>query len=113
MQVANPGGSTEALVIPVQFPDCRYVPQACLDLLPPAGDTAASDDARRALLIGLGVIKTLDPYGADKLNPAAQLLNVTPLLPAEVTSLFDASGTPPDRPSAPLHRVALARPVDQ
>jgi len=96
MQATNPGGSTEALVIPLQFPDCRYVPQACLDLLPPAGDTAASDDARRALLIGLGVIKPLDPYGADKLNPAAQLLNATPLLPAEVTSLFDASGTPPN-----------------
>lgn len=87
MQVTNPDGSTEALVIPVQFPDCRYVPQACLDLLPPPDDTATTDDDRRALLIGLGVIKTLDPYGADRLNPAAQLLNVTPLLPAEVTSL--------------------------
>ena len=95
MQVANPGGSTEALVIPVQFPDCRYVPQACLDLLPPAGDTAASDDARRALLIDLGVIKTLDPYGAAKLNPAAQMLNVSQLLPAAVLALFDTSGTPP------------------
>ncbi len=97
MQVSNPGGgSTEALVIPVQFPDCRYVPQACLDLLPPAGDTAATDDGRRALLIALGVIRPLDPYGPDKLNPAAQMLNVKPLLPPEVTSLFDASGTPPN-----------------
>ncbi len=95
VQAANATGSTEALVIPVQFPDCRYVPQACLDLLPPTGDSAASDDARRAILIGLGVIRTLDPYGPNKLNPAAQALNVTPLLPAEVTSLFDASGTPP------------------
>ncbi len=33
-------------MIPVQLPDCRYVPQACLDLLPPAGDTAANDDDR-------------------------------------------------------------------
>jgi hypothetical protein len=97
MLATNPGGgSTEALVIPLQFPDCRYVPQACLDLLPPAGDTAATDDARRALLIGLGVIKPLDPYGPDKLNPAAQMLNVTPLLPPQVTSLFDGSGMPPD-----------------
>ena len=92
MNVQNPGGSTEALVIPVQFPDCRYVPQACLDLLPPPGDSAANDDAKRAILISLGVIKTLDPNGPNKLNPAAQMLNVTPLLPAEVTSLFD----PPD-----------------
>jgi len=95
VQAANATGSTEALVIPVQFPDCRYVPQACLDLLPPVGDSAASDDAARALLIGLGVIRTLDPYGTHKLNPATQVLNVTPLLPIEVTSLFDASGTPP------------------
>ncbi len=97
MNVNNPGGgSTEALVIPVQFPDCRYVPQACLDLLPPAGDTAANDNARRALLITMGVIKSLDPFGPDKLNPAAQILNVTPILPPDVTSLFDDSGTPPD-----------------
>ncbi len=95
VQVTNPGGSTEALVIPVNLPDCRYVPHACLDLLPPAGDYAASDDAAREILVGLGVIKPLDPYGAYKLHPAAQLLNVAPLLPAEVTVLFDGSGTPP------------------
>ena len=97
MTVNNPGGgSTEALAIPVQLPDCRYVPQACLDLLPPAGDTAATDDARRALLINMGVIKSLDPTGPDKLNPAAQILNVTPILPSDVTSLFDDSdGLPP------------------
>lgn len=95
MQVANPGGSTEALVVPVQFPDCRYVPQACLALLPPAGDSAATDDAAREILIGLGVIRPLDPGGPYRLNPAAQALIVNALLPAEVTSLFDASGTPP------------------
>lgn len=95
MQASNAGGSTEALVIPVQVPDCRYVPRACLDLLPPAGDTPATDDAARSALIALGVIKSLDTYGADKLKPATQILNVTPLLPPEVTSLFDASGTPP------------------
>ena len=112
MNVQNPGGSTEALVIPVQLPDCRYVPQACLDLLPPAGDSAANDDAARAILIGLGVIKTLDPNGPNKLNPAAQMLNVTPLLPAEVTSLFDRAA-PAGRAAAALHRGALAWPVGQ
>ncbi len=96
MQVQNPGGSTEAVVIPVRLPDCRYIPQACIGLLPPAGDSAASDDAARALLIGLGVIRPLNPSGPDKLHPAAQLLNVTPLLPPEVTALFDASGKPPN-----------------
>lgn len=96
MQVSNPGGSTEALVFQVQLPDCRYVPHVCLDLLPPAGDVAASDDAARAMLIDLGVIRTLDPSGPNRLNPAAQMLNVTPLLPPEITSLFDGSGTPPD-----------------
>ena len=92
----NTGGSTETTVIPVRLPDCRYIPQICLDLLPPAGDYAANDDAARAILIRLGVIKALDPSGPNKLNPAAQLLNVKPLLPPEVTSLFDTSGTPPD-----------------
>ena len=96
VQVTNPGGSTEARVIPVKLPDCRYIPQVCLDLLPPVGDTAATDDAARAILISLGVIKPLDPSGPNKLNPAAQQLNVKPLLPADVTSLFDTSGTPPN-----------------
>ncbi|MGH8204671.1 MAG: hypothetical protein ACREST_08685 [Steroidobacteraceae bacterium] len=95
MEVTNPGGSTEALVIPVQLPDCRYIPKACLDLLPPENDSVGNDDAMRATLIGLGVIKPLDPSGPYKLNPAAQLLNVTPLLPPAVTDQFDDSGQPP------------------
>ena len=92
----NPGGSTEATVIPVRLPDCRYIPRTCLNLLPPANDTPATDDAARTALINMGVIKPLDPTGPDKLAPGAQLLNATPLLPAEVTSLFDSSGTPPN-----------------
>lgn len=95
VSVTNPGGSTEATVIPVRIPDCRYIPHQCLDLLPPAGDSAATDDAARALLIKRGVIKPL-ASGADRLKPAAQLLNATKLLPPEVTSRFDASGQPPD-----------------
>jgi hypothetical protein len=43
----------------------------------------------------MGVILPLDPSGPNKLQPSAQLLNTTPLLPAEVTSLFDSSGAPP------------------
>ena len=36
------------------------------------------------------------PNGPNRYVPAAQILNVKPLLPPEVTSLFDASGTPPN-----------------
>jgi hypothetical protein len=95
MDVTNPGGSTEATVIPVRIPDCRYIPHVCLDMLPPAGDSAASDDSARGLLINLGVIKPL-ASGADRLKPAAQLLDATKLLPPDVTSRFDSSGQPPD-----------------
>jgi hypothetical protein len=94
VDVTNPGGSTEATVIQVRIPDCRYIPQACLAILPPAGDSAANDDSARALLINLGVIKSL-AAGADRLKPAAQLLNATKLLPADVTSRYDSSGRPP------------------
>ena len=61
------------------IPDCRYVPQICQDLL------GITD------LISAGVV--LDPDSTG--NPAAQLLNMTPLLPIEVRGLFDESGTPP------------------
>ena len=94
LDVTNPGGSTEATVIRVKIPDCRYIPQACVALLPPANDTAANDDAARAILINRGVIKPLTT-GADRLRPAAELLNATKLLPAEVTSRFNSSGKPP------------------
>ncbi len=83
-------------MIPVRLPDCRYIPHACVELLPPAGDHASSDNAAREILIGLGVIKPLVPNGPNRYVPAAQILNVKPLLPPEVTSLFDASGTPPN-----------------
>jgi len=96
MQVANAGDPDDAIVIPVRLPDCRYIPQACVELLPPAGDYASSENAAREILIGLGVIKPLVPYGPNRYVPAAQILNVKPLLPAEVTSLFDSSGTPPN-----------------
>jgi len=91
----NPGGSLEAIVIPVVLPDCRYIPRTCLDQLPPAGDTPAADNDARAALINLGVIKSLDPTGPNKLHPATQLLNVTKLFSTEITSQFDSSAAPP------------------
>ena len=95
VNVTNPGGSTEATVIQLRIPDCRYIPQDCVALLPPASDSASSDDAARAILIKLGVIKPLTT-GTAKLKPGAELLNATKLLPPEVTSRFDSSGVPPN-----------------
>ncbi len=96
MNVSNPGGSTLARAIEVELLDCRYIPKACLDQLSAGDATPATDNARRQKLIDMGVIKSLDPTGPNKLHPATQLLNVTKLLPPEVTSLFDSSGTPPN-----------------
>ncbi len=90
------GASDETAVIPVRLPDCRYIPQVCVDLLQPTLVYAANDNAAHDILIGLGVIKPLVPTGLYRYLPAAQLLNVKPLLPPEVTSLFDSSGTPPN-----------------
>jgi hypothetical protein len=78
-----------------RLPDCRYIPQVCRDMLLEAAP-AVGDAAAREFLIGLGVIIPLDPSGPNRLKPAAQRLNVTPLLPAEITSLFDSSGQAPD-----------------
>ena len=68
------------------IPDCRYVPGDCLvELGIPDNGSGAVET-----LISAGVIvplKPLDPV--TRLNPAAQRLNLTKLLPAEVTELFD------------------------
>jgi hypothetical protein len=95
MNVSNPGGSTLARAIEVELLDCRYIPKACLDQLSVGDATPATDNARRQKLIDMDVIKSLDPSGPNKLHPATQLLNVTKLLPPEVTSQFDSSGVPP------------------
>jgi hypothetical protein len=63
------------------IPDCRYIPQVCRDLL------NVTD------LVAAGVVVNLPGNGAG--DPAGQILNMTRLLPREVTELFDASGTPP------------------
>ncbi len=62
------------------IPDCRYDPRTCRDLLGVQN------------LVQAGVV--VDPQAAG--DPAGQLLNVTPLLPREVTDLFAASGGLPD-----------------
>ena len=41
------------------------------------------------------MIVPLEPSGPNRRNPAAQLLNVTPLLPEDVTTQFDSSGVAP------------------
>jgi hypothetical protein len=64
----------------VDLPDCRYIPDACKALL------GVTD------LIAAGVV--VDPDGIG--HPAAQYLNVTPLLDEDVTSLYDNSGVPPN-----------------
>jgi hypothetical protein len=58
------------------IPDCRHIP---------VGSNATCDAAPNRAIV--------DPTGAG--HPAAQLLNVTPLLPLEIRSLFDDSGVPP------------------
>lgn len=65
----------------VGIPDCRYVPQTCVDTLFP-GATGNPVD----ILIDNDVIVALDSSNAY--NVWAQRLNMTPLLPAEVTDLF-------------------------
>ena len=75
-------------------PDCRYVPIACFNVLGLGASTPSADGAVDAL-INIGVIVPLDPSGPNRRNPAAQLLNVTPLLPEDVTSQFDSSGVAP------------------
>jgi hypothetical protein len=62
------------------IPDCRYVPQVCRDLLGVQN------------LVQAGVV--VDPQGTG--DPVAQLLNVTALLPSEITDLFVETGGLPD-----------------
>jgi hypothetical protein len=78
--------------------DCRYAPKACSDLLgvAPIGTAPFDDNEYMEGLIGAGIIIPLDPakpsLAKNRYRPAAQLLNVTPLLPEDVTVLFNQSG---------------------
>lgn len=70
----NPDGPSGLTLFQIKnIPDCRYVPAACVALL---GTADLS-----------GVVISLDP--SDPANPAAQQLNITPLLPTEITDLFE------------------------
>jgi hypothetical protein len=71
------GSETGLTLFQIQgIPDCRYIAGACVALLDNINSPAD--------LKTQGIV--LDPSGSDILQ--AQLLNVTPLLPAEITSLF-------------------------
>jgi hypothetical protein len=73
--LADPNGQSGLTLFQIKgIPDCRYIPDVCQDLL------NVTD------LVAAGVVVTLDQ--SDPLNPAAQRLNMTPLLPKEITDLF-------------------------
>ena len=68
------------------IPDCRYIPDTCLTTLGIPDNGAGAVET----LIAAGVIVPLTPFDpAARLNPAAQRLNLTRLLPPEITELFD------------------------
>ena len=86
VQLYDTGISGMTLFQIENIPDCRYVPGDCLAEL----DIPDNGSGAVETLISAGVIvplKPLDPVA--RLNPAAQRLNLTKLLPAEVTELFD------------------------
>lgn len=69
------------------IPDCRWAPALCADL------PAAVRD--KVVLDANGVFVPLDDGRLGTLAANQLFLNVTPLLPLEITGLFDASGKPP------------------
>ncbi len=69
------------------IPDCRWAPALCADL---------PEDVRdQVVLDANGAFVPLDDPRLGTLAANQLFLNVTPLLPLEVTGLFDASGAPP------------------
>ena len=74
------------------MPDCRYAPFDCLELVPPVDPIPATPAGAVSALISAGVIVplVLDEFDLrdSSVNPGAQRLNITPLLPAEITELF-------------------------
>lgn len=68
-------------------PDCRWAPALCSGLPPAVGNAVVLDASGNFIPLGDGRLGT---------SAANQFfLNVTPLLPLEITGLFDGSGAPP------------------
>jgi hypothetical protein len=80
------------------MPDCRYLPVECYRLLVDDPDANPSKKVAQDALMhpDNGWIVALTADAVLKYEPATQLLNVTPLLPEDVTSKFDDSGVPPN-----------------
>ena len=79
--LANPDGTSGLTLFQVKgIPDCRFVPAVCESLL------NVTD------LVAAGIVVPLDE--SDPTNLAAQRLNMTPLLPEEITDLFLPEGLP-------------------
>jgi len=74
------------------MPDCRYAPFDCLAFIPPVDPEPATPAEAVSTLIAAGIIVPLQLDNDDDrdaaTNPGAQRLNITPLLPVEVTELF-------------------------
>jgi hypothetical protein len=87
----NTGSNSNATAFLVKgIPDCRY-----------ADDPAFPPEMQQTCTNAVGAVVDPDNVG----DPAAQLLNVTPLLPAEILKLFDTSGVPP----AGLPKLLISR----
>ena len=95
--------------------DCRYAPVDCSNLLgvSPIGTAPFDNNEYVEGLIGAGIIIPLDPskpsLAKNRYRPAAQLLNVTPMLPEDVTSLFSESGGLPDLQISRTYRAQRGR----
>jgi hypothetical protein len=81
VRLANGSNSGATLFQIKGIPDCRYANEPNF----PVSLIAVCDNAA-GVIVDPGYVR----------SPAAQLLNVTPLLPKEVRSLFDDSGVPPN-----------------
>jgi hypothetical protein len=85
------GSPSGAVIFQVTgFPDCRWIPEDCADLIDPLWSSTNPDPTD--FLRGEDIIVDLDPVHLD--GPAYQLLNMTPLMPSEITDLFP-DGLPP------------------
>ena len=97
--------------------DCRYAPVDCSNLLgvAPIGSPPFDNNEYVEGLIGAGIIIPLDPskpsLAKNRYRPAAQLLNVTPMLPEDVTSLFSESGGLPDLQISRTYRAQRGDPA--